>query len=208
MAPPRGPFHRVALLVLSLLPALGGCTDAPLATPDDVAAVARLLPVLRYAGDAARTGTPEEDALDAAFDRVDRFRLIVRRVATGALVLDTTLVVTPGADEYDLSVEVTGLPPGSEVAVVIVALEGETVLFESPPVTVATSEAGSADAPTPFEVELTYMGPGARATAVELDRAGLVLEPGGTAFLAARVRNDDASDAGDVPLAWSADDPD
>ena len=65
-----------------------------------------------------------------------------------------TIPVTPGQDEYVLTVTVPEVRPGVVVSVVITALDDATVLFESDPITVVTTSAGASAPPTPTPVPL------------------------------------------------------
>ena len=154
-----------------------------------------LAPQLTYAvaAGAPALSAAQEDALDAAFDLVNRFRLIVTRLGTSEVLLDEIIEVTPGQDVYDLSVEVPGIAPGEPVSVVIIAMQGETTLFESPPLTVQTTDTQTATPPQPFSVPLTYTGPGAEAVAVSIQSTGAVLPPGGTRTFEAEVTGSDGS---------------
>ena len=111
--------------------------------------------------------------------------------------------MTPGENVYDLSVEVTGITPGEPVCVTIIAMDGETVLFESPPLTVATTVTQTATPPQPFSAPLTYTGPGADAVGVEILSTGAVLPPGGSRTFEAEVLGGDGSVLTDVPLGWT-----
>ena len=164
-----------------------------------------LAPQLTYAvaAGAPALSAAQEDALDAAFDLVNRFRLIVTRLGTSEVLLDEIIEVTPGQDVYDLSVEVPGIAPGEPVSVVIIAMQGETTLFESPPLTVQTTDTQTATPPQPFSVPLTYTGPGAEAVAVSIQSTGAVLPPGGTRTFEAEVTGSDGSPMPDVPLGWT-----
>lgn len=110
-------------------------------------------------------GTPQADALNAAFDRVDRFRLIIRRASNSEVVKDTVITVTPGQNAYSLSSPVPSVLPNEQFTVVIVARQEDVVLFESAPVTVTgvpgDAPPGAALSP---RIELSYTGPGAAAS--------------------------------------------
>ena len=186
---------------------LGSCVDGPVAGPatDERPHVLHLVPQLSYAvaPGAPALSAAQEDALSQAFDRVNRFRLIVKDVSCTEVLLDVTFEVTPGEDVYDLSVEVPGITPGEPVCVTIIAMDGETVLFESPPLTVATTDTQTATPPQPFSAPLTYTGPGADAVGVEILSTGAVLPPGGSRTFEAEVLGGDGSVLTDVPLGWT-----
>jgi len=159
---PVSPLGVVALLSALFV---GSCVDGPVAGPtiDQGSIMLTLAPQLGYAvaaGAPARS-TAHVGALNEAFDLVNRFRLIVMRLGTDEVLVDEIIEVTPGQDVYDLSVEVPGIAPGEPVSVVIIAMQGETTLFESPPLTVETTDTQTATPPQPFSVPLTYTGPGA-----------------------------------------------
>ena len=61
-----------------------------------------LAPQLTYAvaAGAPALSAAQEDALDAAFDLVNRFRLIVTRLGTSEVLLDEIIEVTPGQDVF------------------------------------------------------------------------------------------------------------
>ena len=195
-----------AVTLLSTL-FIGSCVDGPVAGPtgENASHALQLAPQFGYA---VAAGAPaltagEVGALNDAFDLVNRFRLIVTRLGSGELLLDVILEVTPGQDVYDLAVDVPGIGPGESVSVVIVAMQGETTLFESPPLTVSTTDAQTATPPQPLSIPLTYIGPGAAAVSVEILSAGAVLPPGGTQTLEAVVTGSDGSPMSDVPLGWT-----
>ena len=192
-------------LVAALL--LGSCVDGPVAGPatDERPHVLHLVPQLSYAvaPGAPALSAAQEDALSQAFDLVNRFRLIVKDVSCTEVLQDVIFEVTPGEDVYDLSVEVPGITPGEPVCVVIIAMQGETVLFESPPLTVATTDAQTATPPQPFSVPLRYTGPGADGVGVEILSTGAVLPPGGSRTFEAEVLGSDGSVLADVPLGWT-----
>ena len=202
--------HAVSPLgVVALLSTLfiGSCVDGPVAGPiTEVGShTLELVPQFGYAvaAGAPALSAAEVGALNEAFDLVNRFRLIVTRVGSGELLLDVILEVTPGQDVYDLSVDVPGITPGEPVSVVIIAMQGETTLFESPPLTVTTTDTQTATPPQPLSIPLTYTGPGAEAVAVEILSSGAVLPPGGTRTLEAVVTGSDGGAMADVPLGWT-----
>src|SRR5947207_1665992 len=110
-----------ALLLTSAL--LASCTEAPgvsPAAPGPLMGRVVIAPVLSFVGAAA--GSPQADAMSAAFDHVDRFRLIIKRASDGQVVKDTTIVVRPGASSYDLSVPVPAVLPNEQFILKIIAL--------------------------------------------------------------------------------------
>ena len=203
----RRPVSLLGFVALLSTLLLGSCVDGPVAGPatDERPHVLHLVPQLSYAvaPGAPALSAAQEHALSQAFDRVDRFRLIVKDVSCTEVLLDVIFEVTPGEDVYDLSVELPGITPGEPVCVTIIAMQGETVLFESPPLTVATTDTQTATPPPPFDVPLTYEGPGADAVGVEIQSTGAVLPPGGSLTFEAEVLGSDGSVLADVPLGWT-----
>src|SRR5688500_630277 len=105
--PSRRPCRSLSALALTAAALLASCTDAPLsdlAAPGAGGGTLRIESSLSFKG--AVAGTPQADALSAAFDRVDRFRLVIRRQSNDELVEDTVIAVTPGQDVYTLSAPV------------------------------------------------------------------------------------------------------
>src|SRR5689334_8189423 len=109
MNPPPGPpgatifmlsyaFPRLARACqatgLAAVILLVSCVDAPLAPTSPGHGAIRIAPTLSLQG--AVAGTPQADALAAAFDRVDRFRMVIRRASNDEVVVDTVITVTPG----------------------------------------------------------------------------------------------------------------
>ena len=86
-------------------------------------------------------------------------------------------------------------------------MQGPTVLFVSPNLTVETTDPETATAPPPFSVPLMYEGPDRDAVAVEIHSQGEVLAVGGTVALAVEVSNSDGSVVADPPLSWTVDVP-
>ncbi len=202
--PNRGRF-LFAVAALSGF-ALTSCVDAPAAPEGSGLGIApfRLQPKLTLVAPRARVaGTAIADALSDAFDLVDTFRLIVSRAATGAVLLTAERTVTPGQDEYDLSVEASGVSQGEQLLVTVVALQGSTVLFESAPISVTVRTTSSSDPPAPLSVPLVYTGPGASAGAIEVGPASRIVAPGGTASFGATVTNTDGSVIAGVPVSWT-----
>lgn len=147
----------------------------------------------------------QENALNEAFDRVDRFRMQVVRVATGETVLDTIITVTPGQDAYDLSVSIDVASPDEQFSVTLTAMEGTTELFTSEPVTVqaVTPAQAATQPPPPTNVTMQYSGPGVEATSIQVSPATLVLGPGGGGSFAADVQDSNGNTIADAIVAWS-----
>ncbi len=201
---------RLALTVgLVGLLSLSACVDGPSA-PGSATPVSPLMiaPVFSLAGPAGSAGplaAAQADALNAAFDQVNRFRMVVRTTSTNAVVLDTVIAVTPGQDQYDLTVNIAATP-GETYAVTLTAMHGSTELFTSDPITVTSTppQGATTGTPTPTNVTLRYSGPGATATSVSLSPSTLVLGPGGSASLSATVQDQNGGTVADVPIAWAS----
>lgn len=198
---------RLSVVLAVLLPAVAvyACVDGP-AAPRGFAGSSTLAiaPYLAVANQSGPTMAPEQaNALADVFDRVDHFRMQVYRQSTGELVVDTVIAVTPGSDSYELSANVDAT--SNEVfLVVLTALEGDVPLFQSSAIPVVAAPAGAGTAaPTPTSIPLTYAGPGATATAVEMDPEQAVVSPGGTVQLGAKVVDSDGAVVADVPLSWT-----
>ena len=106
--------HRTPRLLglgaVTLAVVVSACVDAPSAPADDVGSGALFFaPQITLVGPAGpATSLAQTDALDEAFDRVDRFRMVVRRASDNRIVVDTVISVTPGLDEYNLAVQLLG----------------------------------------------------------------------------------------------------
>ncbi|HSW31223.1 MAG TPA: hypothetical protein VLH75_17180, partial [Longimicrobiales bacterium] len=128
---PRAPFVRrgslklLATLFTTVL--LATCVDAPSGPEGAGAGAFVIAPAFSLVGPGG--GRPmtagQQDALNAAFDRVDRFRMVVRRAADNVVVLDTVLVVSPGASEYDLTVPISA-KDNEQFLVTLTAMQGTT----------------------------------------------------------------------------------
>ena len=193
-----------ASLAILLLGALS-CVDAPSAPSDDFSPGALLFaPRLSLAGPSGPAqSVAQSDALDAAFDLVDRFRMVVRRASDNVVVLDTIIIVTPGQEEYELAGPVASTTAAEQFLVSITAFQGTLELFTAPDIPVRATRDADAPASSPT-VTLTYSGPGATASSVEVEPAQVVLGPGGTSTLAHEVLDSDGSVIGGVPVSWTS----
>lgn len=189
-----------ALLSLTLL--LGGCVDGPGApsVPGGVGILA-FEPSFSFAQ--AEDGA---SALAAAFDRVNRFRIVLTRIPGGELALDTTVEVTPGQEVYDLSLEVELWSDDESFSAVITALEDDVVLFTSPPITVHPTLPGES-APAPINIPLSYAGPGASATSIAVTPSGVALNPGTSQRFSVEITDASGTLLIDVPVVWTVDEP-
>jgi len=190
----------LAVLLLTVL----SCVDAPSAPSDDLSSGALVFaPQLSLVGpNGPALSQAQIDALDEAFDLVDRFRMLVRRASNNALVVDTVIRVTPGQEQYDLSAPVVLATAAEQFLVTLTALQGTRELFSSSAILVRATPGGASSAPP--NVALTYTGPGATAASVEFDSRQLVLGPGGTATLAFKILAQDGSVIADVPVSWTS----
>lgn len=187
-------------LGLLLLPA--GCADAPSAPSGEGPFQIRLLSRVSLSGPPGASA----GALDQAFDMVDRFRLVVRRVADGQVVADVVIAVTPGQDSYTLSATVPVNTQGELFEVTVTALAGDLVLFESPPVRLAARLPGTPGGNEPQQVNLTlnYAGPGATAASVAVNPGVVVLGVGGTIVPSVQILDQNGAPIPHVPLAWAS----
>jgi hypothetical protein len=204
----------LGLLLASLVLLSTSCVDAPSApegaggSPFTLPGGFVIAPVFSLVSANGPALTPAQaNALGAAFDRVDHFRMIVTRVSNGTVVVDTLMSVTPGSDQYDLNVDVPAASEGEQFLVTLIALEGTTELFkaENIPVQATTKTGGTGGTPPPaVDVPLTYTGPGATATAVEVAPGQTVVAPGGTSQMGGKVLDDQGAVIADAPLSWTS----
>jgi hypothetical protein len=200
------PRVRRAFGALLVLPLLSACVDAPSA-PEGSGGVAGLViaPVLSLVGpDGPAMAEGQEDALGAAFDLVDRFRMEIRRAADNTLVLDTVIVVTPGQDVYDLSVAIAA-KPDEQFLVTLTALQGVTVLFSAANIPAKATPVGvpGSTPPAAVEIPLVYAGPGVTAVVVEAGPTTVVLAPGGSATVGSSVKDAGGAVVAGVPVSWT-----
>lgn len=202
-------LRRARPLVLALLAPLlvSACVDAP-AAPEGVGAASFIIaPAFSLVGpEGPARNEGQADALNEAFDLVDRFRMQVRKASDNALVLDTVLVVTPGGQQYDLSVPIAAAN-NEQFLVTLIAMQGETELFKAENIPATASPAGlpaGAPPPTPVQIPLVYSGPGATADAVDVGPEQLVLPPGGAGIVGASVVDDDGAVVAGVTLGWTS----
>ncbi|MCK5650304.1 MAG: hypothetical protein KAJ42_02960, partial [Gemmatimonadetes bacterium] len=139
----RGVRFLPVLLSVALASLVVTCTDAP-SVPEGMGyGSLQIMPHFSFAG---ATTTAVEDALAEAFERVNRFRMVIHRLPSNELALDTVLVVSPGQEVYDLQVDVEVQSTNEQFSVVITALEGDTELFTSDPITVTASAGATGSA--------------------------------------------------------------
>jgi hypothetical protein len=192
---------------LVTLALLATCVDAPAAPegPESPGAfvIAPAFSLVGPEGPAMSEG--QENALSDAFDLVDRFRMQVRRATGNVMVLDTVLLVTPGGDEYDLSVPIAAASSDEQFLVTLTALQGTTELFKAENIPTRATAANVAGAPPPpaLQIPLVYSGPGATAASVTVGPTQVVLAPGAGATLGAAVRDAAGAVVAGVPIAWT-----
>ena len=202
-SPRRRSLRAPSSIAVLLLTALS-CVDAPSAPTDELSPSALLFaPRLSLVGpNGPAQSLAQTDALDEAFDLVDRFRMVVRRASDNVVVVDTIISVTPGQDQYELAVPVFTTSAAEQFLVSLTAFQGTIELFSAPDIPVrATRDDTPASSP---EVALTYSGPGATATSVEVEPAQVVLGPGSTTTLTSKVLADDGSVVAGVPVSWTS----
>ncbi len=200
----RGSLSLLAVLATTLL--LASCVDAPSGPEGTGPGAFVIAPVLSLVGPGGERPmtSAQEDALAAAFDQVDRFRMVVRRAADNVVVLDTVIVVTPGQSEYDLTVAISA-KDNEQFLVTLTAMQGTTVLFtaENIPATAAPAGVPGSAPPAAVQIPLVYTGPGATATSVTVGPAQVLLAPGGSATVGASVKDAGGAVVAGVPLAWA-----
>ncbi len=202
----RPRFSTLRLALVSVL-LLSGCVDAPSAPEGSggpgAYVIAPVFSLLAPGGERPMTAA-QQDALAAAFDQVDRFRMVVRRAADNVVVLDTVIVVTPGAEEYDLSVSLAA-KDNEQFLVTLTAMQGATTLFTAENIPAKATPPGVPGSPPPAAVQipLVYTGPGATAKSVVVGPTQVVLAAGGSATVGASVRDSTGAVIAGVPVAWS-----
>ncbi len=197
-------------IVVSVLLALTvvTCTDAPVAPPGSAGSPIVLAPMFSYAG--VQEGTPQADALNAAFDRVNAVRVLVFTDNPRTLLLDVVIEAEADADGIEVEVEIPGAEPGQQLIVVILGLEivdgVTTELFTTGELSVTARAAGNNDPPQQIDAALTYTGPGAAAATVEITGGDLVLSPEASGALGSVVLDPEGGEIADVPVAWTSGD--
>lgn len=180
---------------------LAACGDAPM--QPGAASAAHLNFVPRFS-----------EAAAAIFERlasfalaVDNVRVIVRSVVDGEelgpVLKDTTIAFPANQNELRIGIDVV-LPSRTQDVVVLVQLrEATTVFFEGTAELVAQV---GATAGSPEPVAMSYVGPGAIASFLSLNRARVTIAPSSALQLLAT-----AYDAGEhvvsgLPIVWSSSD--
>ena len=153
--------HRMLALVLTV--AAGACSDS--VSPDGRG----VFPLLFSIGPASSISANEHEALGRAFDKVDKYRIIVTDSLTREAVLDTTITVPPGLTTHTLDISLPESAFGRILAIEIIAFQGETELFRTS--TAATIEGGTDQ--ESIEVPVRYTGPGLRGSVADATGGGL-----------------------------------
>lgn len=205
---PRSPrMFRCVVAALAL--ALVSCVDAPSA-PEGAGTARSLVvaPSFDLVGPhGVSPATPAQaTALQDAFDRVDRFRVVVTR-QSGDTIVDEIHDVTPGEQSYTLTAEVTPESPDEVFIVSITALQGTTELFRAENITVKATPTGTGETPPAVNIALEYSGPGSTATTLQVSPAYAVVSPGGTAAFSAAVQDQGGTPIDGVPIAWTLESP-
>lgn len=195
-------------IVVSVLLALTivTCTDAPVAPPGGGDGPIILAPIFSYAG--VQQGTPQADALNAAFDRVNAVRVFVFTDNPRVLLLDVVIEATADDEGIEIEVEIPGVEPGQQLIVVILGLEivdgVTTELFTTGELSVTARAVGNNDPPQVIDAVLTYTGPGAAAAAVEITGGDLVLSPEASGALGSVVLDPEGGEIANVPVVWTS----
>jgi len=192
-----------AMLVGAVL--FAGCTDAPEA-PTGAGRLPAVLQIQPTFSPVLLQSAAALSALSEAFEQVDRFRMIVRRLS-GEIVFDEIIEVTPGADSYELSAAVPVRGSTEQFLVDLIAMEGETELFRSENVQVRAVSGSVSETADVSDAELQYVGPGADAAAIALDPFAIVLTPGATGEITAAVVDEGGAPVTGVPVGWETSDP-
>ena len=161
---PAGPVRRslATALICAVASGLSACTDA-------VAPGGGGIPLLFSLQAAAGIPATEGAALGQAFDRVDRFHVVVEDAVNHTVYADTVIHVVPGASSHELDVVLPESALGAMLEVTITALQGETELFTATVQAVAT-RSGEGE---PTQVGVRYTGPGLRGSVAGNDGLGL-----------------------------------
>lgn len=136
---------------------LGSCQDgSPMSEtlPGSVSFSLSMSPAAAAAG-------PEEEALIRSFDHINGLRLLVERVPSGEVAIDTTFQVAGGAAGYTLAVVVELLSDPEEFRMSMIGLQGETELFRAEQLVTLSSQ--DRQGGRSLLLPVSYSGPGIRA---------------------------------------------
>jgi Prealbumin-like fold domain/WD40-like Beta Propeller Repeat len=200
----HSPVRGFAALVLASA-VIFGCTDAPEA-PVGTGRLPAVLAIQPTFNPALLRSSAATDALAQAFDQVNRFRMIVKRLS-GEVVVDIIIEVTPGQESHELSAEVPMQQATETFTVDLIAMVGSVELFRSEGVAVQAVSGGVTESASSGDAELEYVGPGATASVVTVSPLTLVMGPGGSTDLSADVFDDAGNQLSGVPFGWESDDP-
>ena len=114
-------------------------------------------------------GATENDALGRAFDKVNKYRVVVTDALTLEVLADTVVAVPNGLTAHTLDIQIPESALGRMLRIEIVAFEGETELFRTE--AAAAVEGGSEQ--KNVEVPVRYTGPGLRGSVADLAGGGL-----------------------------------
>ena len=107
--------HRMLALVLTVV--AGACSDS--VSPDR----RDTFPLLFSIGPASSISANEHEALRRAFDKVDKYGIIVTDSLTREAVVDTTIAVPPGLTTHTLDISVPESAFGRILAIEIIAFQ-------------------------------------------------------------------------------------
>lgn len=161
---------RTRLALAALVAAAWSCVDG---VSTEVAPPPPDIPLLFALEASSRLSTDEEEALNDAFDRVDRIQVRLFRPGESEPFIDTVVTVVPGQDAYELDIAVPGEEAGSVVDVEVIGASGQVELFGAVVgVRVKETKAGSTGGDdTVVSLPVRYIGPGL---------SGTILDPDGT----------------------------
>lgn len=198
---------RIALPLLGPLLLAAGCVDGGPHAPQAERS-ARLALAPRFAAaPAGSDAASAETGLQAAYDRVNRFRVVARRPASEEPVRDTVYAVTPGAESHRLRLELPLRNGDEEFAIGLTGLEDETPFFDADPVRVELPVSGDPFGIVSVEPLLSYAGPGVDAAGLLLRPGVVATRPGVTAGPVEAVAIDELEEPiPDVPVGWRIDD--
>lgn len=154
-----------SIVSVALLAAVAACVDGePVTSFEDPAESIRLAVV------GARAASPEETiALAEAFDQVDQYSVMISYTQTLEPIVDTTVVITPGASTHRLDITVPEEAFGRTVTVDLIAYANGLELYRSTLTLVLEEEISR----LPVELEIRYTGPGIRGQIRDANGVGV-----------------------------------
>ncbi len=150
------------MLALLLIVVAGACSDS--VSPDRTEGY----PLLFSIRPASSISANEHEALGRSFDKVDRYRVIVRDSLTREQIVDTLMHVPPGLTTHTLDISVPASSIGRILVLEIIAFQGDTELFRTE--TEVTVEEGDGQS---IEVPVRYTGPGLRGSVADAAGGGV-----------------------------------